>query len=133
VPWHSPVFAARAVEAGAPKAPVVVLPKGVLEVVLPKGFDVVVVPDPKPGLFPNKPPPVFWEPKAEVVEGAVEPNPPKPVLPDVAVPLPNRPPPAVVVVLPNPPCLLPPNALFCADPKPGRDNVSFFVLRILRG
>ena len=41
----------RAVEAGAPKAPVVVLPKGVLEVVLPKGFDVVVVPDPKPGLF----------------------------------------------------------------------------------
>lgn len=114
-------------EAGAPKAPVVVPPKGVLDVVLPKGLDVVVAPEPKPVLFPNNPPEVLEEPKPDVVEaGAFAPNPPKPVEPDVAVPLPNKPPPAVVVVLPKPPGFAP-NALFCVDPKPDLgEDVSFY-------
>jgi hypothetical protein len=117
VPWHSPAFPPRAVDAGAPKALVVEPPKGV--VVLPNGFDVAVVPVPKAGLLaPNKPPLGFDEPKADVVEGAVEPNPPKLVEPDVAVPLPNRLPPLVAVVLPKPPGFAP-KALVCGVPKPG--------------
>jgi hypothetical protein len=124
VPWHSPVFAPRAVDAGAPKAPVAVPPKGVEEAP-PNGFDVVVVVPPKAGLAaPNKPPPVFDEPKEVFDVGAGEPNPPKPLVPDVAVPDPNRLPPVVAAVPPNP-LGFAPNALFCALPKPGdSDGVS---------
>ena len=119
VPWHSPVFPPKAVDAGAPKALVVEPPKGV-DVVPPNGLDVVVVFEPKAGLLaPNKPPLGFDAPKPDVlVDGAADPNPPKPPAPDVAVPLPNRLPPLVAAVLPNAPGFAP-KALFCVDPKPG--------------
>ena len=136
VPWQSPTFPPRAVEIGAPKLPVPP-PKLVPGAVPPNGFDVAGVEPNPPGLggcCPNKPPEGIEEPNPEVVEAAgVEPNPPKPVPPDVAVPPPKRPPPPVVAgVLPNAPPGFWPNALPCVDPKPGWDNVSFFIRAVGR-
>ena len=78
----------------------------------PNGFE--VVDPPKAGLDaePNNPPPVlvFVPPKGEDVVEDPKPPPPKADVPAVAVPLPNRLPP-VVVVAPNA-GLAAPNALF---------------------
>jgi hypothetical protein len=109
------------VEAGEPNAVVLVPPKGELVVPPPKGLEVGVLP--KAGLLavePNNPPPVFEPPKGDEVFPVVEePNPPPPPpkadVPAVAVPLPKRLPP-VVVVLPKA-GLAAPKALVVVLPK----------------
>jgi len=91
---------------------VAVPPNGELVDPPPNGFE--VVDPPKAGLDaePNNPPPVlvFVPPKGEDVVEDPKPPPPKADVPAVAVPLPNRLPP-VVVVAPNA-GLAAPNALF---------------------
>jgi hypothetical protein len=80
----------------------------------PNGFDAVLV-EPKPvvagGLAPNKLLPVFEPNAGVVVVLAFEPNPPKPVLPDVAVLFPNKPP-VVLGAAPPKAFGLEPNAVF---------------------
>jgi hypothetical protein len=112
------VFPPKAVEAGAPKA-LGVPPKGVLVAAPPNGLVDAGVVLPNAGLLaPNNPPPVLEDaPKGDDVAAGVEPNPPKPVEPVVAVPPPNKLLPAVVVVVPNPDGLAP-KALFVVVPKP---------------
>jgi hypothetical protein len=76
-------------------------------------------PEPNAGLLvllPKMLLPVFPPPKGVEVVFA-EPNPPKPVDPVVAVVVPNRPPPLVVVVLPKAGALAP-KGVVPLEPKP---------------
>ena len=109
-----------------PKPPPVPEPK-VLPVLAPppKRLPPVVAPAPNAGLFgcePKSPPPVLAVAPKPVVAVLLVlvlfPNPPKPVLPDVAVEPPKRPPPVVLVA---PKAGLAPNgeAFAVFDPKPG--------------
>lgn len=118
----------RAVDWGAPNAPVLPPPKGELVAAPPKGLAAGVAAAPNAGLFwPNSPPPdvVFPPPKGEAVV-FVAPNPPKPELPDVAVPPdPNIPP--VEAVVPNPEGFAPKALLlFVAPNPPVKYNVSTY-------
>jgi hypothetical protein len=84
----------------APKPPVVLAPNPPVVPPPPPNKPVVPVPvpvaeDPNPVLFwPKRPPPVFADPKADVVLVFEAPNPPNPD-PPVVPPPPNSPPPVV--------------------------------------
>ena len=119
VPGASPTAPPKAVDAGEPNALVAVPPNGEFVAPPPKGLEVVVLP-PKVGFVdPKSPPPLLVPPKGDdAAAGVVEaPNPlPKPDVPAVAVPPPNKLPPVVAAGVPKPPVFAP-NALFVVLPK----------------